>query len=214
MYSPRKPRTAHSTRLGWQLSLGVWGDDACPRRRPMQSEHVLGPEHAEQLVAYLRFMRRKREQCVAEVAAEFKELPRKPRACLSIESRERAARTCTRARGDGEQNGLLAGTLCSIVRYRLYDEQPRSGALRRQSQSGHTRVRIARGARGRRVGSCRRHTMRSSRTGSGLRCSARALLAARMQTSRRRPPRSSVASSARAPLRRWPWWRARAAQTP
>ena len=45
----------------------------------MQSEHVLGPEHAEQLVAYLRFMRRKREQCVAEVAAEFKELPRKPR---------------------------------------------------------------------------------------------------------------------------------------
>ena len=40
----------------------------------MQSEHVLGPEHAEQLVAYLRFMRRKREQYVAEVAAEFKEL--------------------------------------------------------------------------------------------------------------------------------------------
>ena len=75
MYSPRKPRTpALSTRLGWQLSLGAWGDDACLRRRPMQSEHVLGPEHAEQLVAYLRFMRRKREQCVAEVAAEFKEL--------------------------------------------------------------------------------------------------------------------------------------------
>ena len=64
----------------------------------MQSEHVLGPEHAEQLVAYLRFMRRQREQCVVEVAAEFKELPRKPRACLSIERRERAARTCTRAR--------------------------------------------------------------------------------------------------------------------
>ena len=70
MYSPRKPRTQALS--GWQFA--PWGDDACLRRRPMQSEHVLGPEHAEQLVAYLRFMRRKREQCVAEVAAEFKEL--------------------------------------------------------------------------------------------------------------------------------------------
>ena len=61
----------------------------------MQSEHVLGPEHAEQLVAYLRFMRRKREQCVAEVAAEFKEL-RESRDCLR---RAALANMHARARG-------------------------------------------------------------------------------------------------------------------
>ena len=38
------------------------------------AEHVLSSEHAEQLVDYLRFLRRKREQCVSEVPAEFKEL--------------------------------------------------------------------------------------------------------------------------------------------
>jgi len=38
------------------------------------SEHLLDASHAEQLVDYLRFLRRKREQCVSEVAAEFKEL--------------------------------------------------------------------------------------------------------------------------------------------
>lgn len=38
------------------------------------SEHLLDAGHAEQLVDYLRFLRRKREQCVSEVAAEFKEL--------------------------------------------------------------------------------------------------------------------------------------------
>ena len=37
-------------------------------------EGMLSPQHAEQLVEYLRFLRRKREQCVSEVAAEFKEL--------------------------------------------------------------------------------------------------------------------------------------------
>ncbi|KAL1523142.1 hypothetical protein AB1Y20_018097 [Prymnesium parvum] len=38
------------------------------------SEHVLRPEHNEALVEYIRFQRRKRDTCVAEVAAEFKEL--------------------------------------------------------------------------------------------------------------------------------------------
>lgn len=38
------------------------------------AEHVLVPEHADQLTEYLRFLRRKRESCIAEVAAEFKEL--------------------------------------------------------------------------------------------------------------------------------------------
>ena len=33
------------------------------------SEHLLDAGHAEQLVDYLRFLRRKREQCVSEVAA-------------------------------------------------------------------------------------------------------------------------------------------------
>ena len=36
------------------------------------AEHVLAPENADQLVEYLRFLRRKREQCISEVAAEFK----------------------------------------------------------------------------------------------------------------------------------------------
>ena len=38
------------------------------------AEHVLAPDHANQLVDYLRFLKRKREACIAEVAAEFKEL--------------------------------------------------------------------------------------------------------------------------------------------
>ena len=38
------------------------------------SEHLLDTQHAEQLVEYLRFLRRKRDQCVSEIAAEFKEL--------------------------------------------------------------------------------------------------------------------------------------------
>jgi len=38
------------------------------------AEHVLTTEHSEQLVEYLRFLRRKREQCISEVVAEFKEL--------------------------------------------------------------------------------------------------------------------------------------------
>lgn len=38
------------------------------------SEHILRPEHNEALVEYIRFQRRKRDTCVAEVAAEFKEL--------------------------------------------------------------------------------------------------------------------------------------------
>ena len=38
------------------------------------SEHALLPGHNESLVEYIRFLRRKRDTCVAEVAAEFKEL--------------------------------------------------------------------------------------------------------------------------------------------
>ena len=38
------------------------------------SEFALRPEHNEALVEYIRFQRRKRDTCVAEVAAEFKEL--------------------------------------------------------------------------------------------------------------------------------------------
>lgn len=38
------------------------------------AEHVLAPDHANQLVDYLRFLKRKREACISEVAAEFKEL--------------------------------------------------------------------------------------------------------------------------------------------
>jgi len=38
------------------------------------SEHALTPGHNESLVEYIRFLRRKRDGCVAEVAAEFKEL--------------------------------------------------------------------------------------------------------------------------------------------
>ena len=38
------------------------------------SEHLLDTQHAEHLVEYLRFLRRKRDQCVSEIAAEFKEL--------------------------------------------------------------------------------------------------------------------------------------------
>ena len=38
------------------------------------SDHLLDTQHAEQLVEYLRFLRRKRDQCVSEIAAEFKEL--------------------------------------------------------------------------------------------------------------------------------------------
>ena len=38
------------------------------------AEHVLQPTHAKALVEYVGFLRRKREGCVAEVAAEFKEL--------------------------------------------------------------------------------------------------------------------------------------------
>jgi len=37
------------------------------------SEHVLQPQHAESLVEYIRFLRRKRDTAVAEVAHEFKE---------------------------------------------------------------------------------------------------------------------------------------------
>ena len=38
------------------------------------AEHVLQPGHAKALVEYVGFLKRKREGCVAEVAAEFKEL--------------------------------------------------------------------------------------------------------------------------------------------
>ena len=38
------------------------------------SDHLLDTQHAEQLVEYLLFLRRKRDQCVSEIAAEFKEL--------------------------------------------------------------------------------------------------------------------------------------------
>ena len=38
------------------------------------SEHALQAGHNESLVEYIRFLRRKRDGCVAEVAAEFKEL--------------------------------------------------------------------------------------------------------------------------------------------
>jgi len=38
------------------------------------AEHILQPAHADALLQYVRFLRSKREQCVAEVAAEFKEL--------------------------------------------------------------------------------------------------------------------------------------------
>ena len=38
------------------------------------AEHTLQPAHADQLANYLRFLRRKRENAVAEVAAEFKEI--------------------------------------------------------------------------------------------------------------------------------------------
>mmetsp|Transcript_44147 Transcript_44147/g.73264 ORF Transcript_44147/g.73264 Transcript_44147/m.73264 type:complete len:321 (-) Transcript_44147:495-1457(-) len=38
------------------------------------AEHILQPDHANQLVEYVRFLRRKREQCVSEVVAEFKEI--------------------------------------------------------------------------------------------------------------------------------------------
>jgi len=40
--------------------------------RPM--EHQLNPDHDRQLVEYLRFLRRKRDTAIAEVAAEFKEV--------------------------------------------------------------------------------------------------------------------------------------------
>ena len=40
----------------------------------MGDQHELRPEHHESLVEYIRFQRRKRDTCVAEVAAEFKEL--------------------------------------------------------------------------------------------------------------------------------------------
>jgi len=38
------------------------------------AEHILNPDHASALVEYVRFLRRKREGCVSEVVAEFKEL--------------------------------------------------------------------------------------------------------------------------------------------
>ena len=38
------------------------------------SEHVLEAAHAKSLVEYVGFLKRKREGCVAEVAAEFKDL--------------------------------------------------------------------------------------------------------------------------------------------
>lgn len=38
------------------------------------NEHILRPEHNESLIEYIRFQRRKRDTCVSEVAAEFKEL--------------------------------------------------------------------------------------------------------------------------------------------
>lgn len=37
------------------------------------AEHILQPDNASQLVEYVRFLRRKREQCLSEVVAEFKE---------------------------------------------------------------------------------------------------------------------------------------------
>merc|ERR1719446_1242528 len=37
-------------------------------------EHVLQPAHADGLTDYTRFLRRKRDQVIAEVAAEFREL--------------------------------------------------------------------------------------------------------------------------------------------
>ena len=40
----------------------------------MSAEHVVTPAHAAALVEYVSFLRRKREGCVSEVAAEFKEL--------------------------------------------------------------------------------------------------------------------------------------------
>lgn len=38
------------------------------------ADHVLSDVHGDQLAEYLRFLRRKRDTAVAEVAAEFKEL--------------------------------------------------------------------------------------------------------------------------------------------
>jgi len=40
----------------------------------MADQHILTPSHADALVRYVKFLRTKRDQCVAEVAAEFKEL--------------------------------------------------------------------------------------------------------------------------------------------
>lgn len=37
-------------------------------------DHQLNPDHDRQLVEYLRFLRRKRDTAIAEVAAEFKEV--------------------------------------------------------------------------------------------------------------------------------------------
>ena len=43
-------------------------------RRGGLGDHQLNPDHDRQLVEYLRFLRRKRDTAIAEVAAEFKEV--------------------------------------------------------------------------------------------------------------------------------------------
>ena len=43
-------------------------------RRGGMGDHQLNPDHDRQLVEYLRFLRRKRDTAIAEVAAEFKEV--------------------------------------------------------------------------------------------------------------------------------------------
>ena len=77
------------------------------------SEHLLDTQHAEQLVEYLRFLRRKRDQCVSEIAAEFKEL---------LQSRlledQRTPMLHTRRHGPQSAPGLPRAALSASSRFR------------------------------------------------------------------------------------------------
>ena len=63
----RRPPTA----LGRRAKRGL---TQRPARRGGMGDHQLNPDHDRQLVEYLRFLRRKRDTAIAEVAAEFKEV--------------------------------------------------------------------------------------------------------------------------------------------
>ena len=70
--SRARRRRRRRRRLRWAAERGAVLPSAI--RRGGMGDHQLNPDHDRQLVEYLRFLRRKRDTAIAEVAAEFKEV--------------------------------------------------------------------------------------------------------------------------------------------